>query len=179
MASSDKPSRPSASNAMPLWENNPHPVFHFPASAPSITATSTIRKWRAESPVGAWPAPIDYSSNSGKQGGSSSKVRNSPPPPDVYRHGSMHSMERRLPSSHNESARNPGNHDPPTRSVRTSPQLGGSTRRAKQDDRRATLDGDEAAYWSGFEDGIQYERQRQAFERRSGQSAVKVYPPWY
>jgi hypothetical protein len=33
--------------------------------------------------------------------------------------------------------------------------------------------GNERAYWSGFEDGVQYERQRAAFVQRSGEVYMK------
>lgn len=166
------PLRSSVSHAISSWDNHRQPVYHFGANAPAMTAGATVRKWRAESP-GAWPAPSYYGSNSGKQGRPPSRARDSPPPPEVYRHGSMNSLDRRLPIPHIEAARNPAsglifNGVPPIRSARTSPQPGGPTSQVERQERRATQDGDEAAYWSGFEDGIQYERQRQAFEHRSG-----------
>lgn len=181
--SSDIPLRSSASQAMPSWENNRHPVYHFAANAPPVTATSTIRKWRAESP-GAWPAPAYYSSSSGKHGASTNRVRNSPPPPAVYRHGSMNSMERRPSNALIEAAQDPTSglarsNILPARSARTSPQPGGSAMQVERQHRRATQDGDESAYWSGFEDGIQYERQRQAFEHRSGPYVNARNPCWY
>lgn len=138
---------------------------------PAFTGTSDVAKWRAD-PTRIWSAPSSY----GNLRPGPSNIQNSPSPPDVYRHNSSNAFPRGAVSSRFETRplvagdmrAGPA---PPLSAFAESPPLNPYAAYNTQSDGRPphTYGSDERAYWSGFEDGVQYERQREAFLHRSGE----------
>ena len=130
-------------------------------------------RWKADQ-TRILPAPSTYSDP--RQG--HVNIAKSPSPSDVYRHNPSSAFQRPA-VSFGHGARSFGNEhmrappdppDPLLNRLADSPPLNHSMHQRRGYAESAHADGgDERAYWSGFEDGVQYERQREAFAQRSSE----------
>ena len=141
--------------------------------ASTVRNSSDIPRWRAD-PTRIWSAPSSHSdSRQGSRQGSS-RIQKSPSPPDVYRHNSSHTFQRYAASSGQGSQSFGSDHmraapAPSLSTFAASPPPSHSAYPTQGARTAHAHGGDELAYWSGFEDGVQYERQREAFAQRSGE----------
>lgn len=153
----------------------PHPTYDgsLPGHTSASTNHSDIVRSRND-PTRIWSAPSSYAYT--KQG--PSRMQKSPSLPEVYRHNTSHALQDRIASAahgtQSSVADDMRSVPAPTNSrLADSPPPTHSGYHAVGNVRSGHAHGgDEHAYWSGFEDGVQYERQREAFAQRSGESDV-------
>jgi hypothetical protein len=146
-------------------------IFDIPRDTTAFGDNSDAGNWRAE-PTRIWSAPSSYGDS--KQ--DPPMIQNTPSPPDVYLHNSANAFQRHTATSRFDTRPVPSSDmraepAPPLDSFVESPPSNRYAAYESQSDGRVpqAYGRNERAYWSGFEDGVQYERQRAAFVQRSGE----------